>query len=303
MKHQFDRTLLKIAEITRGRISRPQTLSDFLAYCALLLSIRTDPVHTEQRSKSLERLKANYKKDEWEAFYQGLVDLCRTFVSNIQVGRYEDLFAGPFTQVRATSQALKQDFTPVDVGKLIGAISVSSNLSLPEEGFFSLSDHACGSGTLLLAGAQRIADTGYNPAEQLVIQAADLDARCVHMTYLHLSLYGIPAVVVQGNTITLNEYDRWYIPVYLWRKWIWRAPMPFGDSGYISDEKLKCFSKTISLQRQIFQVICTSPRPTRILSISASTTVSLSSMSILSQSFIYPLMVSMFRFPYISADI
>ena len=245
LKHQFDRTLLKITEITRGRISRPQTLSDFLAYCALLLSIRTDPVHTEQRSKSLERLKANYKKDEWESFYQGLVDLCRTFVSNIQVGRYEDLFAGPFTQVRATSQALKQDFTPVDVGKLIGAISVSSNLSLPEEGFFSLSDHACGSGTLLLAGAQRIADTGYNPAEQLVIQAADLDARCVHMTYLHLSLYGIPAVVVQGDTITLNEYDRWYTPVYLWRKWIWRAPMPFGDSGYISDEKLKCFDEPI----------------------------------------------------------
>ena len=62
-------------------------------------------------------------------------------------------------------------------------------------------------------------------------------------------------------------------------------------------------SKTIRLQRQIFQVICTSPRPTRILSISASTTVSLSSMSILSQSFIYPLIVSMFRLPYISADI
>ena len=245
LKHQFDKTLLKIAEITRGRISRPQTLSDFLAYCALLLSIRTDPVHSEQRSKSLERLKANYKKDEWEAFYQGLVDLCRTFVRNIQVGRYEDLFAGPFTQVRATSQALKQDFTPVDVGKLIGAISVSSNISLPEKGFFSLGDHACGSGTLLLAGAQRIADTGYNPAEQLVIQAADLDARCVHMTYLHLSLYGIPAVVVHGNTITLNEYDRWYTPVYLWRKWIWRAPMPFGDSGYISDEKLKCFDEPI----------------------------------------------------------
>ena len=79
-------------------------------------------------------------------------------------------------------------------------------------------------------------------------------------------------------------------------------------SGYTKYKYLMFFmkygiSKTISLQRQIFQVICTSPRPTRILSISASTTVSLSSMSILSQSFIYPLMVSMFRFPYISADI
>ena len=77
--------------------------------------------------------------------------------------------------------------------------------------------------------------------------------------------------------------------------------------AFIAAVHVRCiaiwFSKTISLQRQIFQVICTSPRPTRILSISASTTVSLSSMSILSQSFIYPLMVSMFRFPYISADI
>lgn len=83
-------------------------------------------------------------------------------------------------------------------------------------------------------------------------------------------------------------------------------PQEKEDNKKEPDKKkqaLMGISKTISLQRQIFQVICTSPRPTRILSISASTTVSLSSMSILSQSFIYPLMVSMFRFPYISADI
>lgn len=90
------------------------------------------------------------------------------------------------------------------------------------------------------------------------------------------------------------------------------APLAAGGGVVIAVVLVLCLvgallmsplSKTISLQRQIFQVICTSPRPTRILSISASTTVSLSSMSILSQSFIYPLMVSMFRFPYISADI
>lgn len=245
MKQQFDRALLKIAEITCGRISKPQTLSDFLAYCALRLSMRTDPVHTEQRSKTLEQLKTNYKDGEWEAFYQGSVDLCNIFVSNTEAVCYEDLFSVPFTQVGATSGSLKQDFTPADIGKLIGAISVPPDLLLPEEGFFSLCDHACGSGILLLAGAQRIADSGYNPTEQLVIQAADIDMRCVHMTYLHLSLYGIPAVIVQGDEITLHEDDRWYTPAYLWRKWIWRAPMSFGKSGYISDEKLKCFDEPI----------------------------------------------------------
>ena len=78
-----------------------------------------------------------------------------------------------------------------------------------------------------------------------MIQATDLDVRCVHMTYLHLSLYGIPAVIVHGNTITLDEYDRWYTPAYLWKKWVWRAPMPFGESGYVSDEMLKCFDEPI----------------------------------------------------------
>ena len=237
--------MLKISEITCGRISRPQTFSDFLYYGALLISAHTDPVHTEERFKCLKRLKVNYKDNEWEAFHQGLIDLCGTFVHNSQIGLYKDLFAVPFTQIGAASQTLKQDFTPECVGKLIGALSFPAKISLPEEGFFSLGDQACGSGMLLLAGAQRIADAGYNPAKQLVIQAADLDARCVHMAYLHLSLYGIPAVVVHGNTMDLKEYDRWYTPAYLWGKWIWRAPMLFGKSGYISDEILKCIDEPI----------------------------------------------------------
>ena len=245
MKQNFETSLLKIAEITHERISRAQTFADFLHYCALLFSMRTDPIHAEQRSETLKRLKSSYKDDEWKAFHQGLADLCGIFTRNIQMCLYEDLFTLPFTQLGATSGVLKQDFSPAEIGKLIGAISIPSHLTLPEQGFFSLGDHACGSGTLLLAGVQRFADIGYNPSKQLVIQAADLDARCVHMTYLHLSLYGIPAVIVHGNTITLEEYDRWYTPVYLWRKWIWRAPMPFGKSGYISDEKLKCLDEPI----------------------------------------------------------
>lgn len=42
--------------------------------------------------------------------------------------------------------------------------------------------------------------------------AQDIDIRCVWMAYIQLSLYGIPAMVIHGNTLTMEEWDRWYTP-------------------------------------------------------------------------------------------
>ena len=64
----LDKALLQISDITHGRISKPQTFGDFMKYCALLLSSRTDPVHAEERTKALDQLKTNYKDKEWQAF-------------------------------------------------------------------------------------------------------------------------------------------------------------------------------------------------------------------------------------------
>lgn len=236
---EFEKTLLQIADITRGRISRPETFSNFLAYCALSLSVCTDPVHAKDRHAGLEHLKSNYKDAEWQGFYQGLVALCGAATHNTDRDQFSDFFAWPYTNIGARNKALKQDFTPDDLARLMAAITLSQKNVLPEEGFFTMSDHACGSGTLLLAAADHFAGLGFNPAKHLVVQAADMDVRCVHMTYLNLAFHGIPAVVVRGNTLTLEEYDRWYTPAYLWGKWVWRAPMPFGEDGYVSDEMLK----------------------------------------------------------------
>lgn len=42
--------------------------------------------------------------------------------------------------------------------------------------------------------------------------AQDIDIRCVWMAYIQLCLYQIPAVVIHGNTLTLEEWSRWYTP-------------------------------------------------------------------------------------------
>lgn len=236
---ELKKTLLQIADITHGRISRPETFSDFLAYCALNLSVHTDPVHAKDRLAGLKQLKNNYKDNEWQGFYQGLAALCEAAAHNTNKGQFSDFFAWPYTEIGARNKALKQDFTPDGLARLMAAITLSQDTVLPEEGFFTMSDHACGSGTLLLAAADHFASLGFNPSKHLVVQAVDMDVRCVHMTYLNLAFHGIPAVVIRGDTLTLEEHDRWYTPAYLWGKWIWRAPMPFGKGGHVSDEMLK----------------------------------------------------------------
>ena len=62
LKMNLKKTLLRLSDVTHGRISNAQTFSDFLAYAALRLSTRTDPVHYKERAEQLQRLGSNYKE-------------------------------------------------------------------------------------------------------------------------------------------------------------------------------------------------------------------------------------------------
>ena len=254
----LNKLFLKIADITHGRIARSQTFSDFVAYCALLLSARTDPAHSQSRQEAWKQLMQSYKEPEVRAFQESLLLLCETAANNIDVGRYEDLFGMAYMQIGAPSKPLQQVFTPPDIGRLIAALTMPKDAELPAAGYFTLNDPACGSGTLLLSGVERLAGNGFNTAQQVAVQAVDLDIRCVHMAYLNLSLYGVPAVVIHGNLLTLKEFDRWYTPAYLLGNWIWREPMPLGVEGRASNERLKMMTDPLY---QAFRLLSQGPSP------------------------------------------
>ncbi len=42
------------------------------------------------------------------------------------------------------------------------------------------------------------------------------------MTYIQCALYGIPAVVIHGNSLSLEEWSHWYTPVYIFDGWRFR---------------------------------------------------------------------------------
>ena len=56
-----------------------------------------------------------------------------------------------------------------------------------------------------------------------------------------ISIYGIPAVVIHGDSITVEEWSRWYTPAYVWGGWFFKQPMGITTEVSEDDFKLQRF--------------------------------------------------------------
>ena len=61
----------------------------------------------------------------------------------------------------------------------------------------------------------------------MLVHATDVSELCFHMTYLQLSLRGIPALVTHGNSLTLETFAR---------AWTWPTVAFYGHHGRLFPE-------------------------------------------------------------------
>ena len=238
LKKDVSAEMMRRLDRLSGKFDRKQIFRDFLYLTAYQISNRTDPVHLNRRLKSADELWKKYTKQERVLFSEMLELLLAGISQNSRKGQLEDILGGIFEQL-GSSRNLGQDFTPPSICRLMAGL-----VGLPtEEKIITLSEPACGSGSMILAYAELMQSQGRNYCSDLVVLAQDLDIYCVLMTYIQLSLYGIPAVVLHGNTITVEEFDRWYTLVYILDRWVWRMPLGMTDKRSPDDEKLKIFQE------------------------------------------------------------
>lgn len=64
-----------------------------------------------------------------------------------------------------------------------------------------LNEPSCGGGGMIIAVAKALKDKNINYQKVMKVVAQDLDWKAVYMCYVQLSLLGIDAIVVQGNTL------------------------------------------------------------------------------------------------------
>lgn len=110
---------------------------------------------------------------------------------------------------------------------------------LEKKPYITVSDSCIGSGRMLLAFADEMQELGYNYCEKMVGMAVDIDMTCVFMSYIQFSMYGIPAVVIHGNSLTVEEWSRWYTPAYVWGSWVFIQPVSITSEVQEDDRKLQ----------------------------------------------------------------
>lgn len=98
-----------------------------------------------------------------------------------------------------------QCFTPASLCDVIARMTLQD--LEPEQGkTLWLSEPACGCGAMLIAGSEVLQQAGFFPWSYHWT-AVDVDWRCYAATYIQATLLGIPATIVHGNTLTLEEFD------------------------------------------------------------------------------------------------
>lgn len=159
-----------------------------------------------------------YTKEQAEEFSQLLAFLIEALTE-----KYQDFLGQVYMQLNFGNSAKGQFFTPYSVSQLMAEINfIEVEEKLKSNEFITLSDPCCGSAGMIIAFAETMKNKGYNYQNQLFVEVIDIDEMCFMMAYIQLSLYGIPAKVMQGDTITWKFSKVLYTPFYFLNGFEWK---------------------------------------------------------------------------------
>jgi type I restriction-modification system DNA methylase subunit len=188
--------IIKIINSISGKYSAYEVFTDWIRCCALSISNSTqmfhDSVWKEREQMYLDTIR-KYTKEEANK----LVEMFNLLVETIE-SEMTDVLGEIYMESGMGSKAAGQFFTPFHLSKLCAAMNIPE---LDEHGKIELNEPSCGGGGMIIAMASVLKDKGINYQQCMEVVAQDLDWKGVYMCYLQLSLLGIKAVCVQGNTL------------------------------------------------------------------------------------------------------
>lgn len=188
--------------------NRQEVFSDFLklSACALENACLKSPAIESEYMETIKR----YEKADAERMAQ----LLAWVVLGLDKGMHD--FLGPiFMELEIGNAKIGQFFTPTPLSRLMGQMVIGDRLSqLENSPYITLSEPSCGAGGMVIEFARAMRERGYNPQKQLLADCVDVDPVAARMCYIQLSLLGIPARVVIGNTLTLKFNREMYTPFW-----------------------------------------------------------------------------------------
>jgi hypothetical protein len=197
-------------------------IRDFFELSAI--SIRNNFDHGNEYAnleKRYTEIAQGYKKEYLEVFATALGMLGKKIQDAVNCNAPFADWAGELYMDSGTSNGKAgQFFTPYSVSQCMARINfpkdeVKAKLGDDPNHVLTIYEPTCGAGGLIVASIDALNEAGVNYSWNAIVDCGDIDPRCVHMTYVTLSLLGVPAVVRLGDALAMEYRQNWFTPAYL----------------------------------------------------------------------------------------
>lgn len=190
-----------------------QVYRDFLEITAISISNVCDMGQAKEREKRYMDIAKTYTPEQLNEISKIMALVVLELDKEPR-----DILGRIFMELGLGNKWTGQVFTPMSVADMMADVTLDKK-EIEDKGYVTVYDSAVGGGVTIIGLIRAMLRQGLNPQKQLLVICGDLDIKAVHMTYIQLSLLGIPAVVKNQNTLTLETKSIWYTPTYIWDLW------------------------------------------------------------------------------------
>ena len=211
-KTDFIKTFNQLAR-HRGRY---EVFSDFITLSAI--SLNNAMFKNQQLEDEYLSIGKKYSTED----FKGVTELFTIVTMALELKPF-DVLGDLFMSLELGNKHNGQFFTPHHVSELMANLVHGDSLKTIDKPFITLSDPACGAGSMILAYVELLQDNGHNPAQKLYVQAVDIDRTVALMCFIQLTLWDVPAEVIVGNTLTMEYREYWY--TFAFKRCGWRSKL------------------------------------------------------------------------------
>lgn len=156
-----------------------------------------------------------------------IAELFAIIVMALERNPEQDFLGSLFQTLELHNHWNGQFFSPYSISQLMAETQMTNiPETIREKGYISVSDPACGAGSLLIAFANAVRKRKINYQDHVFFVAQDVDLVAGLMCYIQLSLLGCSGMVIIGDTLARPgihpENDIWYMPMYYEQIWVYR---------------------------------------------------------------------------------
>lgn len=193
----YKKEISKTIKSLSGSKSPYEIFCDWIALMALSLVNAPCMIRDkiwQEREQQYINITAKYEKSEFEKFGYMFYLLTGAFEE-----RLSDWLGEIYMESGCGNKNTGQFFTPFNVSQMTASLSIPDDYdgSYP----LNVNEPSTGGGGMIIAMANVLKEKGFNYQSCMKVVAQDIDWKGVYMTFVQLSLLGIDAIVVQGDTL------------------------------------------------------------------------------------------------------